>query len=333
MDFTREPIIETVITPRDGYRLVVRSSKNLGQEEHFVDAIEVVSFGNAFFFRCLERPKPFIVPLGDYEVLEVREPRMVLKTPSLEGSVKIGGGKDASMKTAREAERKEAQVAHEREREREGQEAVPAETRSQAATDTRQDRRRDRRRPFRRRRGAHREDAPAETSIVEEEVTSSLVEVDEKIDQPELPKAKEFGIKEFVGEEQKSKTAQTSPLLTSVLPPPTTLIRDDLARLRSNDLYKGAFYIREEKEGKEDSDDDDEASIEGFGSSDDEFEGGEQSSKSYEFQQFGLTEEQQGAQGVSQEDPFCIPEISENLVSENTEEDASKTARDMDTPF
>ena len=94
MDFTREPIIETIITAREGYRLVIRSSKNIGQEEHFVDAVEVVSFGSAFFFRSLERPKPFLVPVVDYEILEVREPRMVLKTPVHEGSVKIGGGRE-----------------------------------------------------------------------------------------------------------------------------------------------------------------------------------------------------------------------------------------------
>ena len=49
MDFTREPIIETVITPKEGCKIVVRSSKSNGQEEHFVDAVEVVSFGHSFF--------------------------------------------------------------------------------------------------------------------------------------------------------------------------------------------------------------------------------------------------------------------------------------------
>jgi len=52
VDFTRQPIIETIITPREGFRLVIRSSKNMGQEELFVDALEVVSFGAAtLFFR------------------------------------------------------------------------------------------------------------------------------------------------------------------------------------------------------------------------------------------------------------------------------------------
>ena len=73
MDFTREPIIETIITPKEGYKLVIRSSTSAGQEEYFVDAVEIVAFGHALFFRSLERPKAFLVPVSDYEVLEVRE--------------------------------------------------------------------------------------------------------------------------------------------------------------------------------------------------------------------------------------------------------------------
>lgn len=79
MDFTREPIIESVVTPKEGCKLVVRSSKGAGQEEYFVDALEIVSFGETFFLRCLERPKAFLLPATDYEVLEIREPRMVIK--------------------------------------------------------------------------------------------------------------------------------------------------------------------------------------------------------------------------------------------------------------
>ena len=71
MNFTREPIIETIISPKDGYKLCVRNSKVAGAEEFFVDAIEVVSFGNSFFFRGIERPKPFLVPVSDYEIFEV----------------------------------------------------------------------------------------------------------------------------------------------------------------------------------------------------------------------------------------------------------------------
>ena len=73
MNFTREPIIETIITAKDGNRLVVRSSKSGNQEEYNVEAVEVVSFGQALFFRSLEKPTCFLVPVGDYEVIEVKE--------------------------------------------------------------------------------------------------------------------------------------------------------------------------------------------------------------------------------------------------------------------
>lgn len=95
MNFTREPIIETVITPREGCTLVIRSTKSSNQEEHFVEAVEVVSFGHSHFFRSQERPNSFLVPVSDYEVLELKEVRMALKNVATERSIKIGGGRDA----------------------------------------------------------------------------------------------------------------------------------------------------------------------------------------------------------------------------------------------
>ena len=86
MNFTREPIIETVITPKDGCKLVVRNSKASTQDEYLVDALEVVTFGQASFYRSLEKPKCFLVPVGDYEVFEMRETRVVLKHVSHERS-------------------------------------------------------------------------------------------------------------------------------------------------------------------------------------------------------------------------------------------------------
>jgi len=94
VNFTREPIVETVITPKEGCKLVIRNSKGGGQEEFFVDAVEVVSFGNSLFFRSTERPKSFLVPVSDYEVLELKETRMVLKNVAHERSIKIGGGRE-----------------------------------------------------------------------------------------------------------------------------------------------------------------------------------------------------------------------------------------------
>ncbi len=94
MNFTREPLIETIITPKEGYKLLVRSSKTTGQEEYQVDAVEVVSFGRSFFFRSQEKPKSFLVPVSDYEVVEVKEARLTLKNANIERAIKIGGGKE-----------------------------------------------------------------------------------------------------------------------------------------------------------------------------------------------------------------------------------------------
>lgn len=111
MNFTREPIIETVITPREGCKLVVRSSKGAGHEDYYVDAIEVVSFGNSIFYRSTERPKSFLLPVSDYEILELKETRMVLKSIGIEKNIKIGGGrqeKAAAPEEEREAPQEKA---------------------------------------------------------------------------------------------------------------------------------------------------------------------------------------------------------------------------------
>ena len=107
MNFTRDPIIETVITPREGCKLVIRSSKGAKQEEYLVDAIEVVSFGHSFFYRSIERPKAFLVPISDYEVFEAKEPKLALKNASYERSIKIGGGKEPSKKSEETSEPQE----------------------------------------------------------------------------------------------------------------------------------------------------------------------------------------------------------------------------------
>lgn len=92
MNFTREPIIESVITPREGYNLTLRRSRG-GGEEITVDAVEIVSFSGAIFYRSMERPKNFLLPVSDYEVVETKETRVVLKNATIEKNIKIAGGK------------------------------------------------------------------------------------------------------------------------------------------------------------------------------------------------------------------------------------------------
>jgi hypothetical protein len=93
VDFTREPLVETVITPKEGFKLIIRASSGNLDEEYSVGAVEVVSFGNCYFFRSLEKPKTFLLPMTKYEVVETRETRTVLKKPQIEKNIKIGGGK------------------------------------------------------------------------------------------------------------------------------------------------------------------------------------------------------------------------------------------------
>lgn len=97
MHFTREPIIETVITPKEGFKLLVRNSKGIGQEEYLIDAVEVVSFGKAHFFRSKEQAKVFLLPVSDYEVLEFRETKIALKNVTIEKNIKISGGREPAL--------------------------------------------------------------------------------------------------------------------------------------------------------------------------------------------------------------------------------------------
>ncbi|MBX7067276.1 MAG: hypothetical protein K1X28_08600 [Parachlamydiales bacterium] len=218
MNFTREPIIETVITPREGCKLVVRSSKGASQEDYFVDAVEVVSFGHSFFFRSQERPKSFLVPVSDYEILELKETRMVLKNVSTDRSIKIGGGREAPP----------------RQREEEPQDAL-AESRPAPQADQQQqpqhrDRKRDKRRRGRRGRDRDRPDMrdqqqPREAHEHREE---------SEFQPPEEHQLPPEGGPQASGEEKAPS------FISKLFPPPPTLIKESLSR------YKPAEGAEEE---------------------------------------------------------------------------------------
>lgn len=231
MDFTREPIIETVITPKEGYKIVVRSSKNPGSEEYFVDAVEVVTFGGSSFFRSLERPKAFLVPSSDYEILEVREARIVLKNVGLERSIKIAGGKENAPKP-----REPRQEAPPREERQETSQPVPSSDNKEIKEGERggrDGRRRDRRRQGRRRgRGDEETTAQEVHPAIQEEPRVEL--------NPPNPDAREAA-----GE---SAPMMAQSILNSLLTPPPTLISETLKSYKDNALFKEAFYTKEEIE-------------------------------------------------------------------------------------
>ena len=227
MDFTREPVIETVVTPKEGCKLVVRNSKGSGQEEYFVDAVEIITFGQAIFFRSLERPKPFIVPASDYEVLEVREARMVLKNVGLERSIKIGGGRENTMRAPKEVEEKV-----------EAQEPAPstpdaAQPRTDARSEMRNDRKRDRRRQSKRRREVVDQGMEGEESQEADKGVSG-----ERVDLVP-PVHRESG--------EPVVNPGSSALLASLLAPPP-LISETIGRYKEK--FKDAFYTKEEQESK-----------------------------------------------------------------------------------
>jgi hypothetical protein len=223
VNFTREPIIETIISPKEGYKLLVRSSKGgSGSEEYFVDAVEVVSFGRGFFFRSLERPKAFLVPVSDYEILEVKETRVALKNVSHERNIKIGGGREASLRHSHHRE-----PIHEKEREEvvsseeEQQPASSEEAGHETSMGSRMDKRRDRRRR-RHRRSSDDQDWNDRRSPERHDTQHNESE----------PKAQGGGA------EDEAKVS--SPMFSSLIPPPPTLISETISRYKDKEFAEGA---------------------------------------------------------------------------------------------
>ena len=81
MDFTREPIIESIIVPADGYKLSVRKAAQT-DEGVLLEAVELVSFQNHLFYRSKANKKAFLVPVDQYELVEVRDVKVSLKKPT-----------------------------------------------------------------------------------------------------------------------------------------------------------------------------------------------------------------------------------------------------------
>ncbi len=214
MNFTREPIIETIISPKEGYKLLVRNSRATGSsEEYYVDAVEVVSFGRAFFFRSLERPKAFLVPVSDYEILEVKETRVALKNVSHERSIKIGGGREASLRHREPVQEKEPEpIALEEEQPA----AAPEERVLETAIGQRMEKRRDRRRR------RHRRSSEDTQEWGERRQQPAPAEKQEK------PETEAQG-----GAEEEGKIS--SAMFSSLIPPPTTLISDTIHRYKEKE--------------------------------------------------------------------------------------------------
>jgi hypothetical protein len=236
VNFTREPIIETIITPRDGCRLVIRSSRQDTQEEFTVDAVEVVSFGHALFFRSLEKPRPFLVPVGDYEVVEIKESRVVLKNAQFERTIKIGGGREGSLRKDEEEQLLPASLEDE----------IADESGSPSPQQDKQKRDRGGRRQRRRRPYEERDEMKQR---VEEQHTPQEFKP--------APQREPRG--ETRGEpKEASKEPQGAPSFQHLIPPPTTLISQNIQKYKDQQSGNApqAPEFRKEDELKSEPDSD-----------------------------------------------------------------------------
>jgi hypothetical protein len=230
VNFTREPIVETIISPKEGYKLIVRNSKGGGQEEYAVDALEVVSFGHSFFFRSTERPKSFLVPVGDYEVIEAKETRVALKNVTPERGIKIAGGRDAPLRSQPQPiiEKPEELIADEEEQ------VVSSERPQGEPSGDRGDKKRDRSRRHRRRRGGADERQDWNGNRPKPQQFSESGQPNEASSSEE-------------GGGAKDETQVSSSVFTSLIPPPTTLISDTIGRYKDLGISEGNLPARQVK--------------------------------------------------------------------------------------
>lgn len=219
MHFTREPIIESILSARDGFKLVLKNSKMTSGAEISAEVIEIVSFSGNIFYRSQDRSKNFLLPASDFEVQEIKDSRLVLKNISLEKSNKQQNpSKEASIK-----ELEEDLVAEESGDIEAVSEPVQTGSSAQASSgsSSRLERRRERRRNRRRRQ--------MEEKTVQDKPSASS-------------DSQEGEISEQAGEEVKGTEVSNISIPTlNLIPPPTTLISQTLARYKEKELQSEAI--------------------------------------------------------------------------------------------
>ncbi len=219
MHFTREPVTETIITPKEGFKLVIRNSKCVGQEEFFVDAVEIVSFGHALFFRSLEKPKSFLVPVTDYEILEMRDTRLMVKHVNVDRAIKIAGGR-APKSSAKEGQKESGkQSASSRSKTKESDSGE-----TKVDKDPTLEKKRDRRRHSRKRRTRDESIKESKTLSHEEGSDSSQNTIKQENVSTDI---------QMKGGDTRDETTVSSSVLSSVIPPPATLISEKLRGYRN----------------------------------------------------------------------------------------------------
>jgi hypothetical protein len=210
--FTREPIIESILSARDGYKLVLKSSKTNSSAEISAEVVEIVSFAGSVFYRSQDRSKNFLLPAADYEINEVKDARLVLKNISLEKSNKLSNPQKEQVVSDSESEAQE-DLSHEMSEDQD--QAQQTQSAPQAQSNSRLERRRERRRNRRRRHSEERsqedkKDLSAELSQEQTDIAS--------------------------GEENQESIAPMPVPTLNLIPPPTTLISQTLARYKEKQV-------------------------------------------------------------------------------------------------
>ena len=80
MHFTRDPIVETVLTARDGYKFNLTHMSN--GKEYSTTVVQIVSIGNVVCYCSVDQVDSFLLPLAEYQLVEVKEAKLPLKMPS-----------------------------------------------------------------------------------------------------------------------------------------------------------------------------------------------------------------------------------------------------------
>ncbi|SCA63611.1 hypothetical protein SCG7109_AU_00020 [Chlamydiales bacterium SCGC AG-110-M15] len=190
-----------------------------------------MSFGSALFFRSMERPKPFLVPVTDYEVLEVRETRMVLKHVSVDRSIKIGGSRDTSTKASksRPADKKDKSKASPA---KEAAVESPSASPEEPVPEKKRERRRRRRRKDDSSETATEavEESKGETTPPKKGSKTSKKQPASKSSEPSDEAGKKINAQDLAQSEPSQKTSWPRPEM--LLAPPPTLISDSISRYK-----------------------------------------------------------------------------------------------------
>lgn len=174
------------------------------------------------------------MPVTDYEVIEVKETRVALKNIAHERNIKIGGGREASVRpSAKEVPSEKFDESSESGEEsvRESADEAVVEVSGEGRGDKKRDRRRHRRRRL----------AEERREWVEKE----------KQEQTTEPQNMEGKAPTEGGGSQDEAVKVSSSMFSTLFPPPPTLISETIGRYKDKEGLEGAFFSKPVSESNE----------------------------------------------------------------------------------